>query len=226
MTRLRWGDAAPTDAAAARERLIDAAERCIDRFGLAKTTLEDVAAEASVSRATIYRYFGNRDELMLEVLLRELERSFDVNLDAFVQSVRTPSELAAAIVDASAYLLATIRNNAKLQLLLRQDGPSVAATVAGASKAFFDAIADDLRPYLEPAQAAGLLRADLDLAEASEWILRSILSLLTVEGPIHRTPDNERRFLASYLTPALVPSGEPVPVTAPATRVRRKKAPS
>jgi AcrR family transcriptional regulator len=214
MTRLRWGDEAPADSSSARERLIDAAERCIDRFGLAKTTLEDVAAEAQVSRATIYRYFGNRDELVLEVLLRELERSFDTGLTDFVQAAHEPEQLAEAIVDASSYLLETIRHNPKLQLLLRRDGASVAATVAGASAAFFDAIADDLRPYLQAAQAAGLLRADLDLAEASEWILRAILSLLTVEGPVTRTPDDERRFLATFLVPALVPAGVPTGVPA------------
>ena len=75
MSQLRWGDAVPSDTAAARERLVDAAETCIDRFGLAKTTVEDVAREAAVSRATIYRYFANRDELVLAVLLRDLERS-------------------------------------------------------------------------------------------------------------------------------------------------------
>jgi AcrR family transcriptional regulator len=214
MTRLRWGDEAPADSSAARERLVDAAERCIDRFGLAKTTLEDVAAEASVSRATIYRYFGNRDELMLEVLLRALERSFDSDLDDFVAHAATVDELGDAVVDAAAYLLATIRANPMLQVLLRQDGASVAATVAGASKAFFDAIADDLRPYLEPAQQAGLLRPELDLAEASEWILRAILSLLTVEGPIARTPDDERRFLATFLVPALVPARSSRPTAA------------
>jgi AcrR family transcriptional regulator len=217
MTRLRWGDQAPADTSAARERLVDAAERCIDRFGLAKTTLEDVAAEASVSRATIYRYFENRDELMLEVLLRELERSFDHDLEEFVAQARTPADMTRAIVDASAYLLATIRNNAMLQVLLNHDGPSVAATVAGASPAFFAAIADDLLPYLKPAQEAGLLRANLDLGEASEWILRAILSLLTVEGPVHRTAEDERRFLASFLAPALVA----VPASADARRSSR-----
>ena len=55
MTRLRWGDQVPADVDAARERLIDAAEACIDRVGLAKTTVEDIAAAAKVSRATIYR---------------------------------------------------------------------------------------------------------------------------------------------------------------------------
>lgn len=202
MARLRWGDSTPTDTEAARGRLVDAAAVCLDRFGLAKTTLEDVAAEAQVSRATIYRYFTNRDELVLAVILRELDRSYDHSLDEFVADATSPTAMADAIVAAAAYLLETIRSNPKLQIFLNRDG---AAAVAGASEAFFSAIAEQLRPYLEPAQAHGLIRPELDVAEASEWILRCILSLLTVDGPVERELDDERRLLATYLVPALVP---------------------
>src|SRR3954454_22546681 len=50
VSKLRWGNEVPADVNAARERLLDAAETCIDRFGLAKTTVEDIAAAAKVSR--------------------------------------------------------------------------------------------------------------------------------------------------------------------------------
>jgi hypothetical protein len=36
-------------------------------------------------------------------------------------------------------------------------------------------------------------------------VLRSVLSLLTVEGPRHHTAEDERRLLATYLAPALMP---------------------
>lgn len=205
MTRLRWGNDAPEDSTAARERLIDAAERCIDRYGLSKTTLEDVASEAQVSRATIYRYFDNRDELVLEVMLRELERQFDTSLADFVNGADTPEKAGRAIVDAAMYLLTTIRRSPKLQVFLNREGGSVTATIAGASQAFFGAVVDDLRPYLDSAQKAGTLRADIDLDEAGEWIVRTIVSLLTVDGPANRTEADERRILAMFLVPALVP---------------------
>src|SRR3954467_1839147 len=48
-----------------RDRVLAAAYTCVTRFGLAKTTIEDVVKESSVSRATIYRHFpGGRDELL------------------------------------------------------------------------------------------------------------------------------------------------------------------
>ncbi len=40
-----------------RERLLQATYDCVARWGLAKTTVEDAAREAGVSRATVYRYF-------------------------------------------------------------------------------------------------------------------------------------------------------------------------
>lgn len=205
MARLRWGEQAPSGAAEARERLVDAAEACIDRLGLAKTTLEDVAAEANVSRATIYRYFGGRDELVLGVLLRELERTPEEQLEVSVGRATTVDELAELVVGSAEQLLQRIRTNPKLQLLLRTEGGGVSATISGASQALFRGYAADLRPHLELLQERGLLRDDVSTDELAEWNLRVILSLLTVEGPTVRTEDEERRFLRAFLVPSLVP---------------------
>ena len=56
-----------------RDRLLAATYTCVARFGLGKTTIEDVVKESGVSRATIYRQFpGGRDELLLETVGWEL----------------------------------------------------------------------------------------------------------------------------------------------------------
>src|SRR6478736_7498839 len=60
-----------------RDRLLAATYRCVSRFGLAKTTIDDVAKESGLSRATIYRQFpGGRDELLLETVGWELGNYF------------------------------------------------------------------------------------------------------------------------------------------------------
>ena len=60
-----------------RERLLQAGYDCVARWGLAKTTVEDVARAAGVSRATVYRYFpGGRDELISAVVAWEFSRFF------------------------------------------------------------------------------------------------------------------------------------------------------
>ena len=210
MTRLRWGDEVPADVTAARERLIDAAEACIDRFGLGKTTVEDIASEAKVSRATIYRYFDNRDELILAVVLRSLSRSDDGGLDRHFAGVTTPEGFASGMVDAMVQLLDRLRHDPKLEVLLNRDTGGVSASISGASEALFSIVLDDWWPSMTLARQDGLLRADLDVDELSEWVLRCVLSLLTVEGPRHHTAQDERRLLATFLAPALVPAAHEV----------------
>ena len=104
------------------------------------------------------------------------------------------------------HLLDRLRHDPKLGVLLNRDSGGVSATITGASQALFTIVIADWHPRMTMAQQAGLLRADLDVDELSEWVLRSILSLLTVDGPRHHSPEEERRLLATFLAPALLPS--------------------
>ncbi len=48
---------------------------CVERWGLGKTSLEDVAREAGLSRATVYRTFpGDRDQVVSETITWEVGR--------------------------------------------------------------------------------------------------------------------------------------------------------
>jgi AcrR family transcriptional regulator len=57
-----------------RTRILDAALVLIGRHGVARTSLEDVAVGAGVSRQTVYRHAGSRDGLLTLLVLREEER--------------------------------------------------------------------------------------------------------------------------------------------------------
>ena len=64
-------------AEALEERLVAAMLECIGRWGVAKTTADDIARAAGVSRATVYRAFPGGKDVAFEALLRhELSRFF------------------------------------------------------------------------------------------------------------------------------------------------------
>ncbi|GAA4032490.1 hypothetical protein GCM10022247_66900 [Allokutzneria multivorans] len=57
-----------------REQILAAATKAFSRTGFAATSLEDIAAEAEVSRMILYRHFESKGELFRAALDRALER--------------------------------------------------------------------------------------------------------------------------------------------------------
>ncbi|MED5240089.1 MAG: helix-turn-helix domain-containing protein [Pseudomonadota bacterium] len=59
-------------------KILDAGLALFIEFGLRRTTMEDVANRAGVGRATAYRRFGDKDQLIHAVILREAKRELDL----------------------------------------------------------------------------------------------------------------------------------------------------
>jgi AcrR family transcriptional regulator len=58
-------------------RVLNSAKACVERWGMAKVTIDDIANDAGVSRATLYRMFpGGKDVLFDSLRVRELEDFF------------------------------------------------------------------------------------------------------------------------------------------------------
>ena len=60
----------PSDENARYKRAIRAAEEMFKRVGFRAVTMEMVAREANVAKATLYSYFKNKDELFIAVSAR------------------------------------------------------------------------------------------------------------------------------------------------------------
>ncbi len=59
------------------ESILDTAKKMFGRYGLQKTSLDEIARMARVAKATIYNYFGSKDRVYLEVLRREADEIVD-----------------------------------------------------------------------------------------------------------------------------------------------------
>lgn len=57
-----------------REAVLRAAVRMFNRQGFHTTSLDDVAASLGVSKPTIYHYLGNKDQVLLECVIRGVEQ--------------------------------------------------------------------------------------------------------------------------------------------------------
>ena len=56
------------------ERILEAAERCIGRKGFSGATMQDIAAEAGVSKALVHYHFQSKEQVLVEVQARAYRR--------------------------------------------------------------------------------------------------------------------------------------------------------
>jgi AcrR family transcriptional regulator len=185
--------------------MLDAAEACLARFGLAKTTIEDVAREAELSRATVYREFANRDGLLLAVATRDAERTA-VAAEHFLQGF---DDVGSWIVEGMLFCLREIPKRPVLSQFLAPQELGAASRLILNSERMLDIGNEILRPMFEPARREGLLQANLDLDSLMEWVLRILMSYLAVPGPATRNEEDLRRLLHEMLLPAVLAGGDP-----------------
>ncbi len=197
---LRWGSAAPRDAGSARDLLLDAAEACFEHGGVAATTMEAIAKRANVSRATLYRYFAGRDAVVSGVILRATERY----LDRVRPRIAKQPDLGSAVLEFVSVTVRAARRDETIGMLFRSDD-HVAAGI-GAAEATSVALFEMVTSFLRPVFAAHWsdLRPGVSVDDAAEWILRTVLSLLSVRGPRRRSADGLERYLQQFLLPAIV----------------------
>ena len=190
---------APNDPDTARDRLLDAAEACFERSGISKTTVEDIAKQASVSRATVYRYFAGRDAVVSGVILRATERY----LERVRGRVEAQPDLGGAILEFVEVTIRGAHRDETIALLFTSDDSlnGVGILRRHIGRAFRDG--DRVSPPVFVAHWTQH-RPGLSIDDAAEWILRSILSLLTVGGPRRRSRDGLDAFLRRFLLPPIV----------------------
>ncbi len=99
---------------------------CIARYGLAKTTLDDVARAAGCSRATLYRYFDGKLDLVQRTTAGELRRITSTVVDA----ASAEATFADAVVTAVVAAARELTGHAALRFLLEYEPAAVLAHLA------------------------------------------------------------------------------------------------
>jgi len=184
-----------------QERILDAAEECIGRYGLRRVSMADVAARAGLSRGSVYLHFADRAALVDAVLGRVAVR-FVASSEPAVRRRRT---LAGQVAEAAVFIREHVGDEL-LTLHLQADDESLVATVLTAQ--IHRLVAQWVEfwiPFLIEAQNRGEVRADLDLARAGEWIVRLLLSFAVMPSVSVNldNPDVVRAFVRDHLVAGL-----------------------
>jgi AcrR family transcriptional regulator len=188
---------------ALRERILEAAYACFARFGLGKTTVEDVVKESGVSRATVYRVFpGGKDQLLREVVAWEMGRFFG----ALAEAVVGAPDFATLVEDGLLFAHRAVGEHVVLQKILVTEPERLLPLLTTEQDRPLSFITGYLVPFLEREERAGRLRPGLDQELAADFVARMVLSLIGSDGAVIEDPVARRRLvreqlLAGVLTP-------------------------
>jgi AcrR family transcriptional regulator len=158
-----------------RERILQATYDCVGRWGLAKTTIEDAAREAGVSRATVYRYFpGGRDELIGAVVRWEFFRFF-LRLYEEVHEAETLEEV---MERGLVFAHNAILEHEVLQRILQTEPEILLPHMTVSANGTHQLVSSFLAPYLVQHGVA----EGTDLDRAADFLARMVLSYISSPG--------------------------------------------
>jgi AcrR family transcriptional regulator len=180
-------------------RAREAVLACIGRFGLSKTTIDDIAREAGCSRATLYRYFDGKPEIVRSAVVAEHDRIAGVVVEAG-RAAPTFADAIVAVVVAGAREL---RGHDALQFLLAHEPDAVLGHLAfGPGDRLLIAVGDAVAPAFDRWLAPD------DATRVGDWLARVVRSyVLMPQPPIDFTHAvTARPFLEQFVIPGLAPA--------------------
>jgi AcrR family transcriptional regulator len=175
----------------AADRILDAAGQLFAEKEAATVGMHEIASAAGCSRATLYRYFENRDALYTAYVHRESYRLYREMTDQ-INSVVEPSE---RLIEGMVASLRNVRESPALASWFATTQRPIGAEMAEQSEvisALTEAFVVSLGPD-EPEL----------VAQRARWLVRVMTSLFLFPG---HNDEDERAMLEEFVVPIVLPN--------------------
>ncbi|PXW32737.1 UNVERIFIED_CONTAM: TetR family transcriptional regulator [Williamsia faeni] len=186
---------------ATRTRLLDAAYEQFCRTGIQRSSVEDVAKRAGMSRITVYRRFATKDALVEHVILREIRRYFD----QFRIDITGAETAADRLVVGFVSSLQAFRSNPLIGSLIATEPNLSVGAMVGDDGRMLAAVRQFVAGQLRHEQLVGNIAEDLDTDLTAEVMVRISASFLTIRSHVVNL-DTEEELVAvarQFLVPML-----------------------
>jgi len=191
------------------EAILEAALQQIAVTGVRRTSADDIARRAGVNRATLYRRFGGRDDILRAAYLQETARVLGI-IEAGIGEVPEPGtdgfDPAAYVVEFFTVTIRTLRDNRILRQLLETDREETlvsltfdAGPTLSVSAAFCAERVRQLRAHVGEGRTDDVDALSVTLARLAQSLL------LTPDGPpALRTRPQMRAYAELVIVPLVL----------------------
>jgi AcrR family transcriptional regulator len=177
----------------AADRILDAADELFTRRNAATVGMHEIARAAGCSRATLYRYFENREALYTAYVHREARRLYE-ELTQQVAGVTDPTQ---RLIEGVMTGLRAVRDSPALSSWFATASPPIGGEMAEHSEV--------IRALVE-AFVRSLGGGGDGIERSARWLVRVMVSLLVFPG---MNEADERAMLAEFVAPLVVPARQP-----------------
>lgn len=187
--------------AAVIDRILTVTGEEAQRVGPDRIRMGEVAARAGVSRASLYRYFANKEELIQAYTMREFDYLF-AGIDEAMSPYDTFDQRIAA---AFAFILPAMREHPVFLAVLGLAERQILRTTLQSGEVLGHA-RDLVVERLNRGVREGRIRIDqFDAAIVGELLARLVISLLATPESIARldTGDDAQEFARRYVIPVI-----------------------
>ncbi len=184
--------------AGVKQGMVDAAITLIAERGLRKFRFEELAERVGCNRATIYRYFDSKDDLVTEVMMTLMREITD---EIIADTAGTEAVTTQTFTDSLYKIITDLRTDPRYAVIM--DSQNV-ASFARLTHEYFSAITTDmLEKYMLDAPAGRVLKAGVAMEDAVHWLMHQIISygFLGLKG---ETEAQQKSYLETMVVSVIV----------------------
>lgn len=183
------------DGESLRDRIVRAARVCYAQKSAEKTTMEDIASQANVGRATVYRHFANREAVLLAVFRVEVRNT----MAALAQVVGHPDSFCDLFLQYLLFVVRYAQITPTHKMLFTESGALWVSRTFISDAETLQIALDFFAPAFNRARARGELREDADLSDLIEFSGRLLISLLLIPGPVNESEAALRAYFERHV---------------------------
>jgi AcrR family transcriptional regulator len=179
------------------DRIVTAAYICFDKIGISKTTIEDIAAAAKVSRPTVYRHFASKTDIIQHISMLE---TLKLNSEIRRRSVHHDDPIDTIVEAMVITARVAIKNDYVRRVMESISVPAISMHPAGPVHRL---TRESWRPLIDEGRRRGQFANDLDIDQIVSWLsLSQAILLLKIDATDIGDPELRifvRRFLVEPL---------------------------